>query len=149
MKDTFTICKHCGSKLCYEQQVEENVFTWLCLSCGFTTNTYLTEGSEAVMMVQNSAPELYKALLFKDDEERIWMPSTITLPERGMAFIDGTSVEDWHWKAVPAVLITEEDRKEKTYPENQNYRMDMKNGKSYNKNSFSQALDLIGFFNQD
>lgn len=146
MQDTFEKCKRCESDLCYRQQIDEKVSTWLCLSCGFTTNTYLTEGSEAVNRIYETSPELYKDLLYKDDENKIWAPSTITLPDKGMVFIDGTSVDNWVWKAVKAIPITNEDRQKKNYPEGQEYRMDMENGKAFNQNNFSLALDQIEFY---
>ena len=90
MKDSLVTCKRCQSKLCYEQQIDSNTYTWLCLTCGFTTNTALEEHSEAVDTVRKTAPELYKDLLYIDDKRKVWMPATITVPEKGMVFLDGT-----------------------------------------------------------
>lgn len=93
-----------------------------------------------------TSPELYKDLLFEDDTNRVWAPSTLTLPGKGMTFIDGTSKTDWKWKAVRAIEITEEDRKDKQYPADQTHRMDMVNAKTYEQRDFMTALEYIDFY---
>ena len=47
-KDKLTICKCCGSNACYESEFTSEmgkIQTWLCMTCGFTTNTTMTENS--------------------------------------------------------------------------------------------------------
>jgi len=145
--DKLTECKKCGGNACYEQVINEQVTTWLCMGCGFTTSTELLEGSSLYNSTLETSPELYKDLIIVDGEKKAWVPSTITLPGKGMVFIDGTSKDDWQWKAVVAIPITEEDRKIKQYPDNQTVRMDMKNGKVFPQKGFMDALETIGFFN--
>lgn len=84
-----------------------------------------------------------------DKNNRVWFPATITLPKKGMVFADGTSTTNWKWSAVKALEITEEDRKLKQYPKDQDYRMDMANAKQFNKDEFMDALEVIGFYEQD
>lgn len=144
--DNLVICKRCGGNACYEQKVNEDITTYLCMGCGFTTSTLLKEGSEQVENAIQTSPELYKDLIFKDQDELIWLPSTITLPEKGMVFIDGTSKTNWKWAAVKAVEITDEDRKLKKFPQDQKFRMDMKNVSSYDQKNFMDALEIIGFY---
>ena len=144
--DSLTKCKRCGGDACYEQVIDNTVTTWLCMGCGFTTSTQLSEGSELHANTLESSPELYKDLAYLDDDKNVWFPSTITLPGKGMVFIDGTDNKDWKWSAVKALPITEEDRKIKQYPKDQDYRMDMSNAKAYSKKEFMDALEVIGFF---
>jgi|TARA_B110000977_G_scaffold194849_1_gene272216 hypothetical protein len=144
--DNLIECKKCGGNACYEQQVNEKHTTSLCMGCGFSTSTFLTEGSEQVDSALATSPELYKDLMYKDKDGFIWLPSTITMPEKGMVFIDGTSVKKWKWAAVQAVKISEEDRKLKNYPEDQSWRMDMKNVKLFEQKAFMDALEVIGFY---
>ena len=50
-QDKLTICKCCGSNACYESEFttqEGPVKTWLCMTCGFTTNTTMTKDSETL-----------------------------------------------------------------------------------------------------
>jgi hypothetical protein len=146
MKDQLVECNRCGGNACYEQHIDENTTTWLCMGCGFTTSTMMLEGSKLVAELLQTSPELYKDLLFKDQNNRVWAPSTITLPGKGMVFIDGNNKDNWNWTAVKAVEITEEDRKLKQYPSDQVYRMDMQNSKHFEQRDFMSALEVIGFY---
>ena len=146
MKDQLVECKRCGGNACYEQHIDENTTTWLCMGCGFTTSTMMLEDSKLVADLMETSPELYKDLLFKDDTNRIWAPSTITLPGKGMVFIDGNNKDNWKWAAVKALEITEEDRKLKQYPEGQTHKMDMPNVRHFEQRDFMDALEVIGFY---
>lgn len=138
MQDQFTKCKRCESSLCYEQTISEDTKTWLCLSCGFTTSTALQVGSEAVKLISESSPDLYKELMFHDTDSLVWTPSTITVPEVGMIFIDGSSSTDWKWKFVPAVKLTKDELKK--FPAGQTHKMDLKAGKVFEQDEFGQAM---------
>ena len=144
--DSLTKCKRCGGDACYEQVIDNTITTWLCMGCGFTTSTQLSEGSELHANTLESSPELYKDLAYVDDDKNVWFPSTITLPGKGMVFIDGTDNKDWKWSAVKALPITEEDRKVKQYPKDQDYRMDMSNAKAFGQKESKDAAEVIGFF---
>lgn len=146
MKDQLVECNRCGGNACYEQHISEKASTWLCMGCGFTTSTMMLKDSNLVKDLMETSPELYKDLLYEDKNNRVWAPSTLTLPGKGMAFIDGTSKEDWKWKAVKAIEITEEDRKGKQYPADQKYRMDMTNAQLFEQRDYMSALEAIGFF---
>ena len=77
----------------------------------FTTSTVMSKGGQAHNNLLETSPELYKDLLFEDDVNRIWAPSTITLPNKGMVFLDGSNLEQWKWASVKSIGITDEDRK--------------------------------------
>jgi len=142
--DKLVNCRRCKGNACYEQIISEDVTTWLCMGCGFTTSTLLTEDSSVHSTAKQSSPELYNDLSFKDDEGYIWYPATITVPEKGMVFIDGTSANDWQWSAVKAIRIQDSEREK--YPEGQDFRMDMKNVSHFNKKDFMDALEAIDFY---
>ena len=146
--EQLTICKRCGSNACYEQQVSEEVKTWLCMGCGFTTSTVMTEGSEPIKAILESSPELYKDLMHTDADGCIWVPSTITLPNRGMVFLDGTSATDWKWAAVKAVEVTKEEKSKYPIPGKKDkyykHRMDMTTMKQFEERDFMEALSYIG-----
>jgi hypothetical protein len=91
-----------------------------------------------------NSPELYKDIMFVDKDNRVWFPSTMTLPGKGMVFVDGTAKENWQWAAVKAIEIAEEDKK--NFPKDQTHKMDMKNIQHFEKEDFMEALDSIGFF---
>lgn len=142
-EDKLVECSVCGSTVCYEQVISEDVKTKLCWTCGYTTSSVMKKGSPAVLQAVNTFPELYKDLMFEDKEDFVWFPATITVPEKGMVFVDGTSKEDWKWSAVKAVLLTEEEKK---ISKNQTHKMDMKNVKHFDRKNFISACEAIGMF---
>ena len=136
-----------GSNACYEQSFEhegKEVTTWLCFGSGFTTSTLMTKGSDIVAQAIETSPELYKDLMFEDKNDRIWLPATITLPEKGMVFLDGTDKKNWKWAGVKAIPLQEGD---KIVAEGQTHKMDMKNIKHFEQKDFMEAADFIGMFN--
>lgn len=152
MQDQLVTCKRCESNACYEQHIDENTTTWMCMGCGFTTSTLMQEGSPIVRQAMETSPELYKDLLFTDTDKRCWLPAVVSLPDQGMVYLDGTSKEDWKWAAVQSIPLTKEDRKEQIngrpkYPKGVNTRADMKNIKYFEQTDFMDALEVIGFYN--
>lgn len=152
MQDQLVECRRCGSNACYEQHIDENTTTWLCMGCGFTTSTLMTKGSEVVSQAMSTMPELYKDLLHVDAEGLHWLPAVITLPDQGMVYLDGTGKEDWKWAAVKSIPLTKQDREEKVngrpkYPKGVNTKADMKNLQHFDQTDFMDALDVIGFYN--
>jgi len=138
-----------GSNACYEQTFEQDgkeIKTWMCFGSGFSTSTLMTEGSEAVRTTLETSPELYKDLMHIDAEGRVWFPATITLPAKGMVFIDGTSKDNWQWSAVKAIELTEEETKSGKFPEGQTIKMDMANAQKFGQGDFMDALEVIGFY---
>ena len=135
-----------GSNACYEQRFEhegQEIKTWLCFGSGFTTSTLMTKGSPTVTTALETSPELYKDLMHEDKKGRVWLPAKITLPEKGMVFIDGTNKKDWKWAAAKAIPLQEGDKK---ITENQTHKMDMKNVEYFEQKDFMDALETIGFF---
>jgi hypothetical protein len=144
MEEKMIICPHCGGNACYEQAVSEEVTTHFCFGCGFSTSTLMVEGGELVNKTLEASPELYKDLMFIDENKKVWFPATLTLPAKGMVFADGTSKDTWRWAAVLSVEILEEEKSK--FPKGQTTKMDMKNIKHFEKEDFMEALDSIGFF---
>ena len=146
MKDQLVDCKKCGGNACYEQHVDQSTTTWLCLGCGFTTTSEMKQDSTVVENIIATSPELYKDLLYEDESKFIWAPSTITIPGKGMVFIDGTSKSDWEWTAVLSIPLTEEEKLSGKYPEGQEFKMDMNSSRKFGQKEFMDALEVIGFY---
>lgn len=134
------------STACYKNKINEDLSTELCFSCGFTTTSKMLEGSDVLNSALETSPELYKDIIWKDEEGRVWVPSTITLPNQGMVFVDGTDKNAWKWAAVTTTPILEEEAHK--FPKGQTHKTDMKSMKHFNQNDFMDALEVIGFFNQ-
>ena len=137
-----------GSNACYEQTFQQDgkdITTWMCFGSGFTTSTLMEKDSVIVKNTLETSPELYKDLMHVDKNNRVWFPSTITLPAKGMVFADGTDKDNWQWSAVKALEI---DKSEKDkFPEGQTHKMDMGNARYFEaKRQFMDALEVIGFY---
>ncbi len=144
--DNLIICQHCGSDACYVNENSPDVKTYSCFGCGFTTNSLMKEGEEFYNQQIEVLPELYKDMMYKDEEGKIWMPTTINLPQQGMVFYNGTKKEDAKWAAVKAVEIKEEEKEKYKNKKGEYYthRMDMSTIKAFEMKEFMEALTYIG-----
>ena len=142
-------CPKSGGDLCYKAQVAPEIYNYMSLSCGFWTNSFMTEDHEFYKQQMETLPELYKDLAWKDEKTGlVWLPNTINEPQLGMVFANGANISEWGWAAVKAIEIPEEDRKNHPIPgkkgEFMKYRMDMKNMKSFKERDYIDALSYIG-----
>lgn len=148
MIDNLTNCPHCLSDVCYVVENTPTIKTYSCFGCGFTTNSLMKEGEEFFEQQTSVLPELYKDVMFKDNNDLMWMPTTINLPQQGMVFYNGSTKENAKWAAVKAVKV-EEEEKEK-YPikgkpgEFYEWKMDMSTIKTFEMKEFMDALSFIG-----
>jgi len=147
--DKIINCPKSGGDLCYETQVTPEVTNWMSLSCGFWTNSLMTEGSTFYNEQIEILPELYKELAWTDPEtELIWLPQTINEPKQGMIFANGTGIDNWKWAAVKSIVITEEEKHKYPIPkkpgEFYEHRMDMTTMKNFDERDFIEALSYIG-----
>lgn len=141
VQDKITTCKRCSGAFCYEQALPDNVTSWLCMNCGFTTVSTMKVGSEQVKSLYNTLPDLYKDLLHEDDQSLVWAPATITVPEVGMVFIDGTNAKNYNWTFAPIIPIAKKDRKK--YSKGQTHRVDMSSAQSFGPFEFINAMALL------
>ena len=142
-------CPKSGGDLCYKVQVAPEIYNYMSLSCGFWTNSFMTEDHEFYMQQMETLPELYKDLAWKDPETGlIWLPNTINVEDKGMIFANGSNMSNWKWAAVRAIEIPKKDQKKHPIPgkpgEFMKYRMDMKNMKSFEERDYIEALSYIG-----
>ena len=154
-QDKMVTCRCCGSDACYESEFttqEGPIHTWLCMTCGFTSNSTMTEDSEALKQTLDLTAELIKDLR-QDHDGLAWFPTAITMPNKGMIFPEPIKKNDsWGWTVVKAIPIPEDEQKKYPDPTNPGTfyknKMDMKNLKRYNKLSFMDAAEELGMFKQ-
>jgi hypothetical protein len=145
--DNLINCAHCGSDACYIEEVNQDIKTYFCYGCGFQTNSLMKKGEPFFEEQAKILPELYKDLFYTDKEEKIWMASSVNLPQQGMVFANGSSKEDWGWAAVKAVPVLEEEKTK--YPiigkpdEYYEWRMDMTTLKMFPERDYMDALSYI------
>jgi ribosomal protein L37E len=141
-------CDRCGSDACMVDEVNQDIKTYMCFGCGFQSNSLMREGEEFYETQLQSLPEIYKDLITEDKSGKRWIPSTINVPDKGMIFANGPSVDDWNWSAVKSVRLTEEDKKkDPVLSKNANkydYKMDMSTIKHFAERDFIDALSYIG-----
>jgi len=146
-QDELTICSRCLGDACYVDKVNQDITTQLCFSCGFQTNSLMKVGEPLYEEQVNILPELYKDLMVEDNDGKIWMPTTINLPQQGMVFANGPSSRDWCWAAVKAVPVSEEEKEKYPIPGKKgkyySMRMDMSTLKNYPEHDFMDALSYI------
>lgn len=140
MEDKLVICSHCGSDACYEYK-QQGITILSCLSCGYTTNELMTEGSQLVTETEEVMPELYKDIKFVDDQKRVWYPTVINIQDKGTVFVNGTDKDTWGWAGIKAVETTDEE-KEKF--KGATHKSDPKTLKTFDKKSFDEACHYIG-----
>ena len=161
-QDKLVNCKCCGSNACYESEFttqEGPIYTWLCMTCGFTSNTTMKEDSKTLKQAEELTAEMIKDLK-QTHEGLAWFPTAITMPDKGMIFPEPKSGSttlkegnkpDWQWTVVKAIPISEEEQEK--YPDPRNpgnfykYKMDMKNPKRFGKLEFMDAAEELGMFN--
>ena len=146
--DNLISCSRCGSDACYVEEVNQDIKTYFCYGCGFQTNSIMKEGETFFEEQSNILPELYKDLFFKDEDGKIWMASSVNLPQQGMIFANGPSKEDWGWAAVKAVKVLDEEKEKYPIPgkkgEYYEWRMDMTTLQMFPERDFIEALSYIG-----
>ena len=94
--DKLTDCPCCGSNACYESEFttqDGKITTWLCMTCGMTTNTSMTEDSEVLKESFEVTAEI-----IKDNKQihdgLVWLLTVITMPDKGMIFPEPVKEED-------------------------------------------------------
>ena len=154
--DKLVTCKCCGSDACYESTFtteEGPINTWLCMTCGFTSNSTMTEDSEGLKQTMELTADLIKNLR-QDHDGLAYFPTAITMPNKGMIFPEPIkNTDDWGWTVVKAIPIPKEEQE--NYPDATNpgtfyeNKMDMKNMKRYDKLCFMDAAEELGMFTKE
>ena len=154
--DKLVTCKCCGSDACYESTFtteEGPINTWLCMTCGFTSNSTMTEDSEGLKQTMELTADLIKNLR-QDHDGLAYFPTAITMPNKGMIFPEPIkNTDDWGWTVVKAIPIPKDEQEK--YPDATNpgtfyeNKMDMKNMKRYNKLCFMDAAEELGMFTKE
>ena len=161
-QDRLVTCPCCNSNACYESEFttqEGPLKTWLCMTCGFTSNSTMTKDSEALKQTLELTADLIRDLR-QDHDGLAWFPTAITMPDKGMIFpepvmgTDSSAIENkWLWTVVKAIPIPKDEQEKYPDPSNPGTfyknKMDMKNLKRYNKLDFMDAAEDLGMFSKE
>lgn len=151
--DEKVICPHCGQSECFHEHHQTETGTtesFMCVGCGYTTTSLNEEGSEMIKQYEEITANLIKDLRWVDPATKlVWYPVVLNFHETGMMFPDGTSIEDWGWRAALAVDVEESEQHK--YPikgkkdEFFKKRIDMENSELFDKDQFRQAAEYVKF----
>jgi hypothetical protein len=139
------------SNACYINEVQNTpIKTFQCYGCGFMSNTLMKEGEQFLNEQLEILPELYKDLMWEDNDGKLWMPSYTSGPNSGTVFAMGISKANWRWGATKSIDILEEEKHKYPIPnkpgEFYKKRADMSTLKTFDKYDFIEALDYVGVF---
>ena len=150
--DNLIICERCGSDGCYVQEVNQDIKNYQCYGCGFMTNSIMKKDSQFLEEQMELLPNLYKELMGEDESGKVWMPSTVNLPEKGMVFANGSNADNWKWAAVKSIPVLEDEKEKYPIPgkkgEFYKKRVDMDTLKEFDERQFIEALDYIEVFDK-
>jgi hypothetical protein len=152
METNLIKCPCCGSDACSKTSSGDNE-VYLCWTCGMTTTSELTDGSDFEKENFENTAELIKDLK-QVHNNLAWYPKVINLQDNGMVFPEWNKrVKDWYWAAIKAIPVLEEEKERYPDPSNPGefykFRMDTKNLKRYDKMCFMDAAEEIGMFNAE
>ena len=128
--------------------------SYLCMGCGYTSNDVFKIDSEQLAGYETTMPELYKDIKFVDLERGItWYPTVLNVPTIGLVFVDGTTKQDWVWKAAPAVDVHPKEQKKYPIPgkpgEFYTRRVSMELAKTFSQTEFTDACKYIGLIREE
>ncbi len=150
--DDLIKCDRCGGDACYHQEVNAKISTYFCYGCGFQTNTLMRKGQDFYKEQMEILPNLYKELMGEDEDGKVWMPSTINIPEKGMIFANGVNAQSWKWASIQAIPIEENDENRHKYKipgtvnEYYKHKTEMDTMKEFDEKDFMDALSYINIF---
>tara|TARA_R110000744_G_scaffold116389_1_gene217702 strand:- start:12 stop:512 length:501 start_codon:yes stop_codon:yes gene_type:complete len=150
--DKLIDCPCCTSNACYESEFTTQdglITTWLCMTCGMTTNTSMVEDSELLKESFESTAEIIKDNKQIHDN-LVWLLTVITMPDKGMIFPEPQKEGDWKWTVVKSIPVLEQEQEKYPIPnkpgEFYKTRMDMKSLKRFDKLCFMDAAEGLGMF---
>tara|TARA_R100001377_G_C3187873_1_gene109308 strand:+ start:1297 stop:1752 length:456 start_codon:yes stop_codon:yes gene_type:complete len=142
-KTNCPLCKDLHNNCFVEKtEVEGKPFeSYICFSCGMTSNSYLAFDSEKLEEYTKSHSQLMNDLkIFDKERDIVWFPSVINMGEKGIIYPEGTA-SNWHWYYATVVQIPKKDRKQYDGHER---RLDVENAKKFGQFEFMDACQSMG-----
>ena len=145
--ETKITCPVCKSKNCFES-IDNNITSYLCLRCGYTSNSLLKESSESLEKILETTPQLAKDLqIFDSTRELYWIPTVINMGDRGIIYPEGTT-DNWKWKYAKVVDVPKESQKDYPIPgkDDEYYKtmLDVENAEEFENTEFLEACKAMG-----
>jgi len=136
---------------CFEDILEgdgKTMKSYLCINCGYTSNSYFTEDSRHLVEHRKSTAKIVNDLeIFDSEREIFWYPSVINMGKLGIIFPEG-SMNNWNWKYAKVNPVPKGD--EEKYPvegEKGKFHtsfLDLETASVYDQFNFLDALRDMG-----
>jgi hypothetical protein len=141
-------CPVCfDSNLCFED-MHDNMSTFFCLRCGYTSNSlYVKDSDTHKAHIASTAKLVHDLEVFDEDRQIFWYPSVLNMGKLGIIYPEGT-IHNWHWKYAKVNPVPEKDKEK--YPvkgkpgEFHNSFLDLETATEYEAYDFLQALRDMG-----
>ena len=140
MTDNLVKCPHCEAEMCYEYH-NPHYIQWMCFNCGYGSTSHMVKDSDFVKSSKEVLPELIKDLEFTDENDFVWYPSTINVPEKGILFPNGNNKDNWMWAVAPLTLIKKEEKSR--FPKKQTHKVDLNNMQYFPREEFARAVTTL------
>ena len=140
MNDNLVKCPHCEAEMCYEYHNPQYI-QWMCFNCGYGSTSHMVKDSDFVKSSKEVLPELIKDLEFTDENDFVWYPSTINVPEKGILFPNGNNKDNWMWAVAPLTPITKEEKSR--FPKKQTHKVDLNNMQYFSREEFARAVTTL------
>ena len=150
--ETKIACPICKSKNCFEA-IDTDVTSYLCLSCGYTSNSHLKQDSKSLEELMKTTPQLAKDLQVYDFTREIyWIPTVINMGDRGIIYPEGTT-DSWKWRYAKVVDVPEASQKDYPIPgtdgEYYTTMLDVENAEEFKNTEFLEACKAMGITEGD
>jgi len=134
-------CPVCSKKTALEEGAA-GITSWLCVNCGYTSNTMFTDDNPDFL----TTPKAIMSLKHYDDERALyWIPTVINMPTRGLIFPEKHG-KQIIWTYVPMVDIPIEEQR--NYPianqEGHFYKKKLDADRAEKHSNFYDALKAMG-----
>ena len=145
-------CPICSSKNCFEA-IDTDVISYLCLRCGYTSNSLLKRDSKSLEEVMITTPQLAKDLQVYDyTRELYWIPTVINMGDRGIIYPEGTT-DNWKWKYAKVADVPEASQKDYPIPgtdgEYYTTMLDVEKAEVFESTEFLEACKAMGITKGD
>ena len=148
MAETKIKCPVCfDEKSCFEEFVkEQNLKSYLCFHCGFTSNSFYSKESKERLNQIETTSQLVRKLEFFDEEREIyWYPSVVNMGPKGIIFPEG-DIKNWVWKYAKVVEVEENEKYPIPGEEGEFYesKLDVENAEIFGQYKFLDACVAMG-----
>mgnify|MGYP000947016233 FL=1 len=141
------LCPVCGTNHRLFVESDNHGEAKMCFNCGFMTHSRYISNSEFSSNIEKQNPKIVNALKI-EHEGLNWYPSVINIPNKGIIYPEGTSIEDWKWTLARVIDIPIFERIKYPVPgkEGEFYEtmLDIENSIKYERLQFTEACKELG-----